>query len=122
MRVIARADFNRLLEQDGGRKVSLYMPRHIGGRDTRQDPARLRALLNCAESKLADVGVIGEIAEAGCDGRVETLILSDTCEAQIEDTLLDPALSLSLRNGGRAHLLPQGMMPAQAPAAAIFRY
>lgn len=120
--MIARADFNRLLEQDGGRKVSLNMLRHIAGRDTRQDPARLRALLNCAESKLTGVWVIDEIAEAGRDGRVDTPILSDACEAQIEDALLDAALSLSLRNGGGARLLPQGMMPAQAPAAAIFRY
>jgi hypothetical protein len=341
--VITREDFNRLLEQDKGRKVSLYMPRHIGSRDTRQDPARLKALLNRAESKLADVGVrpndadrllapardllgdegfwreqarglavfvsfegmevfnmpaepeehvcagerfhlfpllslvegdyrfliltvsrdrarlysatrdsivpteaelpkgvqsviartdydgentpedyrhaeiiqyfrevskvvenyagrerlpivlialpenqghfralgnhpdllylgfnenpdamneqqllarsldvlrplqgnsdkqlldrfgsmtggnristeIDEIAEAARIGRVDTLILSDSCEAQIDDALLDTALSLSLRNGGRAHILPQGMMPAQAPAAAIFRY
>jgi hypothetical protein len=341
--VITRAEFNRLLEQDGGPKVSLYMPRHIGGRDTRQDPARLKTLLNCAESKLADVGVkpndadpllaparalvgnegfwreqarglavflssermrvfsmpvepeehvcagerfhlfpllslvggdyrfliltvsrdrarlysatresvvptevelpkgvqsvaartdydgentpedyrqaeiiqyfreiskavesyarrerlpimlialpenqghfralgnhpdllylginenpdamnerqllarsldvlrplqansdkqlldrfgsmtggnristeIEEIAQAARDGRVDTLILSDTCQARIDDTLLDTALIFSLRNGGHAHILPQGMMPAQSPAAAIFRY
>jgi hypothetical protein len=341
--VITRADFNRLLEQDGGLKVSLYMPRHIGSRDTRQDPARLKILLNCAESKLADIGVkpngsdrllaparalvsnegfwreqarglavfvssegmqlfnmpvepeehvcagerfhlfpllstvegdrrfliltmsrdraclyyatresivptkvelpkgvqsvaartdydgentpedyrkaeitqyfreiskavesyaqrerlpimlialpenqghfralgshpdllylginenpdamseqqllaraldalqplqanldkqlldrfgsmtggnristeIDEIADAARNGRVDTLILSDTCQAQIDDVLLDTALSLSLRNGGHAHILPQNMMPSQAPAAAIFRY
>src|SRR5256885_3683508 len=33
------------------------MPRHIGSRDTRQDPARLKNLLNIAENRLAETGV-----------------------------------------------------------------
>jgi hypothetical protein len=65
---------------------------------------------------------IDEIADAARDGRVDTLILSDVCEAQLDDALLDTALTFSLRNGGQARIMPQFMMPAQAPAAAIFRY
>jgi len=65
---------------------------------------------------------IDEIADAARDGRVDTLILSDVCEAQLDDALLDTALTFSLRNGGQARIIPQFMMPTQAPAAAIFRY
>ena len=65
---------------------------------------------------------IDEIADAARDGRVDTLILSDMCEAQLDDGLLDAALTYSLRNGGQARILPQFMMPSQTPAAAIFRY
>jgi hypothetical protein len=65
---------------------------------------------------------IDEIADAAQNGRIDTLILSDACEAQLDDALLDMALTFSLRNGGQARIVPQFMMPAQAPAAAIFRY
>jgi hypothetical protein len=65
---------------------------------------------------------IDAIANAARDGRVDTLILSDACEAQLDDTLLDTALTCALRNGAQAHVVPQFMMPAQAPAAAILRY
>ena len=65
---------------------------------------------------------IDEIADAARNGRVDTLILSDACEARLDDAMLDEALTCSLRNGGQARVVPQFMMPAEAPAAAIFRY
>jgi release factor family 3 len=65
---------------------------------------------------------IDEIVDAARSGRIDTLILSDACEGQLDDALLDTALTFSLRNGGQARIVPQFMMPAQAPAAAIFRY
>lgn len=65
---------------------------------------------------------IAEIAEAAQSGRVDTLILSDKCEQQLEDKLLDAALAFTLKNGGQARILPQSKMPSQVPAAAIFRY
>jgi hypothetical protein len=65
---------------------------------------------------------IDEIAEAAQVGRVDTLILSEECEAQLEDDLLDTALTCALRTGARAHVVQQMMMPERAPAAAIFRY
>lgn len=65
---------------------------------------------------------IGEIVDAAEKGRVDTIILSDACEAQLDDGALDTVLACSLQNGGQARVVPQFMMPAQAPAAAIFRY
>lgn len=65
---------------------------------------------------------IDEIAGAARDGRVDTLILSDLCEPQLDDATLDEALTWSLRKGGQAHVVPQFMMPAETPAAAILRY
>jgi hypothetical protein len=65
---------------------------------------------------------IDEIAQAAQNGRVDTLILSEACETQLDEKLLDTAVTFSLRNGGQAHVLPNFMMPGQAPAAAIFRY
>lgn len=61
--MISRADLTDLLSAQEGPKVSLYMPRHIGSRETRQDPARLKNLLVQAESKLAEIGIRPDEAE-----------------------------------------------------------
>ncbi|HTK79862.1 MAG TPA: hypothetical protein VL286_05420 [Rhizomicrobium sp.] len=62
--MLTKQDFDRLLEYEGRPAASLYMPRHLGSRDVRQDPARLRNLLKQAETKLAETGVRPEQSEA----------------------------------------------------------
>jgi hypothetical protein len=63
-----------------------------------------------------------EIAEAARGGRVDTLLLSEECEQQVEPDVLDAAIDWSLRSGADAHILPQALMPERVPAAAIYRY
>jgi hypothetical protein len=65
---------------------------------------------------------VADIAEAARIGRVEALILSEDCEAQVEEKLLDDAIACALATGAQAHILPQIAMPERTPAAAIFRY
>ncbi len=65
---------------------------------------------------------VAEIAEAACAGRVDTLLLSEECEPQVQSDVLDAAIDWSLRNGADAYILQQTAMPERAPAAAIFRY
>lgn len=65
---------------------------------------------------------VKEIAAAARTGRVDTLLLSEECEQQVEPEILDTAIDWSLRNGANAHILQQALMPERAPAAAIFRY
>ena len=65
---------------------------------------------------------VTEIANAARAGRVDTLLLSEECEQQVDLAILDTAVDWSLRNGADAHILQQALMPEKAPAAAIFRY
>ena len=65
---------------------------------------------------------VAHIAEAARVGRVEALILSEECEAQVEEKLLDDAIACALGTGAQAHILPQIAMPERSPAAAILRY
>lgn len=45
-----------LTQAEDGRRVSIYMPTHQAGPDTRQDPIRLKNLLSQAENDLAAAG------------------------------------------------------------------
>jgi hypothetical protein len=65
---------------------------------------------------------ITAIADAARDGRVDALILSEDCEAQVEETLLADTIACVLSTGAQTHILPQLMMPERSPAAAILRY
>ena len=46
-----------LLEHQGNICISIYMPTHKGGRETRQDPVRLRNLIGQAATQLVKVGM-----------------------------------------------------------------
>lgn len=50
-------DLRQLSESEGPYHVSLYMPTHRAGPDTRQDPIRLKNLLTSAEEQLIDQGM-----------------------------------------------------------------
>ena len=56
-------DLNRLIERGTQPRVSLYMPTHRAGPDTRQDPIRLKNLLTEAEEGLVGAGLRRTIAK-----------------------------------------------------------
>jgi hypothetical protein len=55
-------DLNALAVQGNGPCVSLFMPTHRAGDDTRQDPIRLKNLLGQAEAQLVDAGLRSPVA------------------------------------------------------------
>lgn len=57
MDLLRPSDVRTLLEEDGGPRVSIYMPTHRGGPETRQDPIRLKNLLGQAEQRLGEIGL-----------------------------------------------------------------
>lgn len=58
MNVLFRSELKTLMDRAGdGPCVSIYMPTHRGGPETRQDPIRFRNLLGDAEDQLKGVGV-----------------------------------------------------------------
>lgn len=56
-------DLARLIERGSAPRVSLYMPTHRAGPDTRQDPIRLKNLLTEAEEGLVAAGLRRTIAK-----------------------------------------------------------
>ena len=48
-------EFKKLIDFDGGPAVSIYMPTHRTGPETRQDPIRFKNLLNGAEAQLKEL-------------------------------------------------------------------
>jgi hypothetical protein len=59
MELVTYAQLRRLLEADASPCVSIFMPTHRQGRDTRQDPVHLKNLLREAEEKLVAQGMRG---------------------------------------------------------------
>lgn len=59
MELVTYAQLRRLLEADASPCVSIFMPTHRQGRDTRQDPTHLKNLLREAEEKLVAQGMRG---------------------------------------------------------------
>jgi len=57
MELLTFAQLRRLLEAETNPGVSIFMPTHCVGRDTRQDPARLKNLLRQVEERLATLGM-----------------------------------------------------------------
>jgi hypothetical protein len=57
MDVFRRAELNDLLEHEKEPCVSILLPTHRNGRDTEQDPIRLKNLLREAENQLTNRGV-----------------------------------------------------------------
>jgi hypothetical protein len=57
MTPLSTDDLKALLEVREGPAVSLYMPTHRAGPQTRQDPIRLKNLLRLAEARLAELGL-----------------------------------------------------------------
>lgn len=55
-------DLRRLLETAATPKVSIFLPTHLGGREIRQDPIRLKNLINDAEGQLTERGMRAEEA------------------------------------------------------------
>jgi hypothetical protein len=54
MEIVTYAGLRDLLEAGQGSHVTLFMPTHRQGRDTRQDPVRLKNLLRDAEERLVE--------------------------------------------------------------------
>jgi hypothetical protein len=57
MDLLTLDDFKGLVNQRAGPSVSLYMPTHRAGADTRQDPIRFRNLLGAAKKHLREEGL-----------------------------------------------------------------
>ncbi len=55
-------DLGALEAQDVGPCVSIFMPTHRAGRETQQDPLRLKNLLGEAEARLIDAGLRSPVA------------------------------------------------------------
>lgn len=58
-----RGDLDRLIASDAYPAVTLLLPTHIAGRDVRQDPIRLRNLVDGAAKQLVESGLRGPDAE-----------------------------------------------------------
>lgn len=54
MDTVTMNDLERLLVESRGECVSIYMPTHRAGRDTRENPTRFKNLLKSAEKQLAE--------------------------------------------------------------------
>ncbi len=63
MDLLNRADVRALMGERGNLCVSLYMPTHRAGTQTKQDPIRFKNLLKQAEDRLTDNGLRGKAAE-----------------------------------------------------------
>jgi hypothetical protein len=61
--MFTRNDLDRLLAYEQHPAVSLFLPTHVAGREIRQDPVRLRNLLDKAAGQLARAGMRGTDAE-----------------------------------------------------------
>lgn len=57
MDLLRPSDLHALLEVPEGPSVSIYMPTHRAGPETRQDPIRLKNLVDQAEERLVESGV-----------------------------------------------------------------
>ncbi|WP_072687874.1 baeRF3 domain-containing protein [Rhodococcus marinonascens] len=55
--MFARSDLSQLIATAPDRGISIYMPTHIRGEETRQDPIRLRNLVAEARDRLTGAGV-----------------------------------------------------------------
>lgn len=53
---LRRSEFKRLITEREGPHVSIYLPTHRRGPQTRQDPIRLKNLIRDAETRLLDLG------------------------------------------------------------------
>lgn len=56
MDILTRAELEQLMRKEQQWCVSIYMPTHRTGRETQQDPIRLKNLLGEAEKRLSDQG------------------------------------------------------------------
>jgi hypothetical protein len=57
MDLLRSGDLHELIEASHGHCVSIYMPSHRAGPETRQDPVRLKNLLGRAEERLMEAGL-----------------------------------------------------------------
>lgn len=57
MSLLTREELKRLSEEQNGSLVSFYMPMRRAGPETRQNPIRLKNLIDQAESQLVDHGI-----------------------------------------------------------------
>ena len=64
-----KSDLDELVSADAAPAVSLYLPTHTAGREIRQDPLRLRNLLDSAAQQLAEGRRKPEIEELLAPGR-----------------------------------------------------
>lgn len=64
MSFISNEDLKKLGEIDGDPCVSIYMPTHKVGKETQQNPIRLKNLISRAETKLVESGVRAPEAQA----------------------------------------------------------
>lgn len=62
--MFSRDDLHVLLAETHGPAVSIFLPTHVAGREIRQDPIRLRNLLNGARTALEEGGMDGRDAAA----------------------------------------------------------
>ncbi len=62
--MFSRDDLQVLLAETQGPAVSIFLPTHVAGREVRQDPIRMRNLLNTARSALEEGGLDGRDAMA----------------------------------------------------------
>jgi hypothetical protein len=101
MELVTYAQLRRLLEVNANPCVSIFMPTHRQGRDTRQDPPRLKNLLREAEDKLVAQGMRG--TEARDLLEPARLLLDDLNFWQFNDQ----GLAIYISNGFfRAYKLP----------------
>lgn len=82
MDLLRPSDVRALLEEDAGPRVSIYMPAHRGGPETRQDPIRLKNLLGEAEERLEEIGFRGPDAREILDPAQQLLEDQDFWEHQ----------------------------------------
>jgi hypothetical protein len=59
MGILTKAELEQLMRKEQQWCVSIYMPTHRTGRETQQDPIRLKNLLGEAEKRLSDQGIGG---------------------------------------------------------------
>ena len=57
MAVPSKAELDSLVAHQAAWSISIYMPAHRTGRDTRQDPIRLKNMVHQAEQRLIDLGL-----------------------------------------------------------------
>ena len=57
MEILSKTDLRELAEQQDGWHVSIYMPAHRAGRETQQDPIRLKNLVGQALEGLVAAGM-----------------------------------------------------------------
>ena len=101
MEMLSRSELRDLMEQNGGPRVSIYLPTHIGRAETREDQIRFKNALKAAEDRMVASGLRRPVAIQTLEPGAQLLPNSDFWR-HVSDGLA----AFFSREGARIYRLP----------------